>query len=179
MDKQLIEKYKDELMKMYRSVATIPTISTNNEITKPQQDFYSDYPILEDNFSSETGKLSVFITSFSEFYPVKGAKVTVFTGDYKNPTVISYSTTDESGKTEDFILAAPPKSLSLDSSNTAPSYSLYNMLVEADGYVDNVHLNIPVFTDVTSIQRSNLVFISAAAGNEGPFIYNENSIYNL
>ncbi len=182
MNKQLIEKYKNELLKMYSSAPKYKSaeVLNNAESTSPKQGFYTEgEPYSGNDATEENGRLTVSVTSISELYPVKGAKVTVFTGDYQNPKEIAVSITNESGKTTDFILPAPPRELSLESNNTIPPYSLYNILVESDNYADNIHLNIPIFRGVTSMQRSNLIPLGTTAQNKGPFIYNEFSDYNL
>lgn len=58
-------------------------------------------------------------------------------------TVVDSCATDESGKTKEFLLDAPPKSLSMASGAPALPYTLYNLRVSADGFLDNIHLNIP------------------------------------
>ena len=53
------------------------------------------------------------------------------------------------------------------------------MLVEADGYIDNIHLNIPVFSGVTSIQGSDMMLIETAGADKDAQIFNEGIDYNL
>jgi hypothetical protein len=57
-------------------------------------------------------------------------------------------------------------------------YSVYNMAVKADGFLTNVHLNIPIFSGITSIQKSDLILDSDQTGNE-PQIFDEGQKYNL
>ena len=52
-------------------------------------------------------------------------------------------------------------------------------MVQSDGFLDNIHLNIPVFRGVTSVQRSDLTPISVAGGRTEPIIFNEFSSYEL
>ena len=107
------------------------------------------------------------------------AKVTIFTGNADQMNIIDTAVTDQSGKTKVFTLPTPQKNLSLDSNNATIPYSKYNMLVTADGYIDNIHLNIPVFSGVTSIQRSNMLLRETAGVNKGAQIFNEENNYNL
>ena len=57
--------------------------------------------------------------------------------------------------------------------------SLYGMMVQADGYIDNVHLNIPVFSGVTSIQGSDMMLVETAGIDKGPQIFDELQQFTL
>ncbi len=167
MDKNLIEKYKKEMLDMYRSKTNaVPVIA---QIP----------PIHETSQNTATGNLIGIVTAVRSLYPVKNAKVTVFTGEYDNMNIIDTDLTDESGRTKTFVLPTPQKSLSLDQDNTAIPYAIYNMLIEADGYIKNIHLNIPVFSTVTSLQQSNLLLSETAGEDKGPQIFDESQNYNL
>ena len=163
LDNDLLNKYKQEMLSMYRPTKATPTASES-----PSQPS-----------STPTGKLLGIVTTVRELYPVENAKVTVFTGAYNNMQVIDSATTDQSGRTKFFILPTPQKSLSLEQSNTILPYATYNMMVEADGYIKNVHLNIPVFASVTSLQQSNLILEETAGQNKGPQIFDESQKYDL
>lgn len=167
MDKNLIEKYKEEMLKMYSSKAkSIPAVAPLPESSTPSQD-------------TASGNLIGIVTAVRSLYPVKNARVTVFTGDYENMNIIDTALTDESGRTKTFLLPTPQKSLSLDENNTVLPYALYNMLIEADGYIKNIHLNIPVFSTVTSLQQSNLLLEETAGTDKGPQIFDEAQKYDL
>lgn len=126
-----------------------------------------------------TGRLIAVVTSFNSLFPVEGARVTVWTGDMNHKTDLKTAITDQSGRTEAFVLPAPSASLSLDSSNTLPPYALYNMTVSAEGFVNSVHLNIPVFSGVTSIQKSNLTLLETAGTDSDDEIFDEAPNYGL
>ncbi|MDO5560649.1 MAG: hypothetical protein Q4F95_13795, partial [Oscillospiraceae bacterium] len=126
-----------------------------------------------------TGKLIVNVTTLRKLFPVVGADVTVFTGTYEDMDIIDTSRTDESGKSKVFSLAAPSKSMSLDPDENGNPYKPYNVLVVADGYIPNIHMNIPIFDSITSLQNSDLVYISASGGNPTPRITDESSSYTL
>lgn len=158
MHESLIEYYKNEMLKMYRKHVN---------------------PSKWETSENSIGKLIVTVTSVSYLYPVPYATVTVFTGAYENMTVFARDTASRSGVTRPFNLNAPPKRLSLESGSAEVPYSLYNLLIEAEGYVSNIHLNIPIFGGVTSLQRSNLLLLSAAGDNTGPIVYNEASSFEL
>lgn len=159
MDNNLIKKYKDEMLRIYRTSATIAPVNTTADTNK--------------------GYLIGIVTAVRSLYPVKNAKITIFTGDYENMNVIDSDLTDQSGRTKTFVLPTPESSISLDQNNTAIPYSLYNMAVEADGYIKNIHLNIPVFGTVTSLQQSNLLLEETAGEDKGPQIFDETQNYDL
>lgn len=191
MDNELIEKYKREFMRMYGSspVARIKPTAAQPEPPKPetagqtplyQQGAYEEgTPYDKEDSTDPNGRLTVMVTALSRLYPVENAKVTVFTGDYKAPNIIDTAHTDQSGKTKVFSLPAPSRGLSMEPDTGAQPYSLYNVLIEADGYADNLHINLPIFRGVTSLQRSNLTPLASFGGNKGPIVFNELSSSNL
>ena len=163
MDKNLIERYKEEMLKMYSAVAksadaNVPKIITQND---------------------EKGYLLGIATEIRGLYFVPDAKVTVFTGTPDNMNIIDTSYTDQTGKTKEFSLPAPNITLSETPQESALPYSLYNMMFEAEGYLTNVHLNIPVFPSVTSRQTSNLLLLETAGKDKSPRIFDESQKYNL
>ena len=129
--------------------------------------------------NTTTGKLLGIVTTIKEIYPVKNAKVTIFTGDYDDMTIVDSSLTDESGRTKTFVLPTPEKAISLNQNSTVLPYASYNMLVEADGYITNIHLNIPVFGTITSLQESNLLLIETAGEDKRPQVFDEAQKYDL
>lgn len=170
MDNALIEKYKQEMLNMQKrakpeNLRFMPTVQSNIQPTPSEE--------------TNSGKLSAFVTTLRAIYPVKGARVTVFTGNYDNMDVIATATTDESGKSPAFELPAPPRSESEAPDISDKPYSSYNMLVQADGYIDNIHLNIPVFSGVESVQRSNMLLRETAGENKGPQIFDESQQFTL
>lgn len=195
MDRDLIEKYKNELMKMYRAHADTrarftaadaePSEETAPQVQMPPTEleqpgvYVPGEPSLGDDASDQNGRLVAIVTAISYLYPVPNAKVTIFTGPYEEMQVAATDTTNQSGRTAVFELYAPPRQLSMQSGSTEQPYSLYNMLIEAEGFVSNLHLNIPVFRGVTSLQRSNLLPVSAAGKITGPIVYNESASFNL
>jgi len=163
LDKNLIEKYKNEMLKMYNK--------TNKNTAVPA--------VAQTSNSSTTGGLLAIVTTVRSLYPVKNAKVTIFTGEYPDINVVDTALTDQSGRTKLFSLPTPEKSLSLQEDNTLLPYAVYNMIIEADGYIKNIHLNIPVFSGVTSLQQSNLLLTETAGEDKGPFIFDESQKYDL
>lgn len=166
MDEQILEKYKAQMLEMYqKSNRAVPTVTEPLPETPPTD--------------TASGKLIGLVTTVRSLYPVPNAKITVFEGSPDNMNVIDTAFTDQSGRTREFVLPTPKKALSLDEQNTVIPYALYNMMVEADGYVSNIHLNIPVFSGVTSLQRSNLMLSETAGMNKGPQIFDEGQKYDL
>lgn len=190
MDNELIEKYKKELLRMYKASPTShikPTAATEPpkaDTAEPphlnkQGAYEPGTPYDKEDSTDQNGRLTVMVTAISKLYPVENAKVTVFTGDYKTPDIIDTDLTDQSGKTKTFSLPAPSRGLSMEPDSGAQPYTLYNVLVEADGYADNLHINLPIFRGVTSLQRSNLTPLASFGGNKGPIVFNELSSFNL
>ena len=170
MDKNLIEQYKAQMMDMYRTAKGTPTTPKFVAESAPER---SNPP------SDEAGSLIAVVSTLRSLYPLEGARVTVFKGDLQNMQVIQTLVTDQSGRTASFILDAPAKEMSLDSAETGIPYATYNMLVQAEGFRDNIHLNIPVFSSVTSIQRSNMMLLETAGEDKGPQIFDEAQQFNL
>ena len=172
MDKDLLENYKSQMLKMYNSVKeSNPTAAPSPTIPEPE-------PMPPQ--STTTGSLIGIVTAIRSLYPINNAKVTVFKGDYNGDMqIIDSDLTDNSGRTKTFNLPTPELALSLDETNTQIPYSLYNLLIEADGYIKNIHLNIPVFSNVTSLQQSNLILEETAGQDKGPTVFDEAQKYNL
>ena len=174
MEREIIEKYKEEMLRMYEKTnkgknSNAKSVQVASENIQPQP-----------KITPQTnGNLLAVVTTVRTLYPVPNAKVTVFTGDYENMKVVDYAFTDQSGRTKVFALPAPSSALSLDEDNKQLPYAIYNMLVEADGYIDNIHLNIPVFSGVTSIQGSNMLLKETAGANMDVQIFDEAEKYDL
>ena len=161
MDKKLIEKYKNEIIKTYAkrkdfTFEKVKSAASGNIKAMPEND----------------GALIVVVTAVRSLYPIENARVTVFSGENESREDIVTVLTDESGKTEPIYLSAPDKQLSLESENKLKPYSEYNIEVKAEGYVDSVFLNVPVFDGITSLQRANMLLLETAGEQKGPIIYN-------
>ena len=165
MDKRLTEKYKKELSQIKEMNSKEATTAA-----KP-----AAAPVEDTGY----GFLTAMVTSLRGIYPVKNAEVTIFTGNVGNEQVYDRAFTDESGKTRPFRLPTPPLSMSLTPDETALPYSRYNMRVKADGYVENVFYNIPVFSGINSIQRSNMLLLETAGKDKGPMIFDEGQSFDL
>ncbi len=170
------QDYARELMRMYGSRENYSTPSAQ-PIPAPLP---QTQPITEHRFEDGTGGMQVNVTTLGRLYPVKDALVTVFTGNADNMTVIETDVTDQSGKTGIFNLKTPPVAESQQAENGGVlPYANYNISVKSDGYVEQMALNIPVFSGVVSVQGIDLLPIAAAGGHTSPQIINEDNKYNL
>lgn len=172
MNNELFEKYKNEMLKMYNSVHKDKAVPV---IAEPEP---MPIPTTPPPQNEQNGRLLGVVTSFNSLYPVENAKVTIFLGEYEDMNVIDTDLTDNSGKTKVFSLPTPDKNLSMAPDLSQRPYAVYNMLVESDGFLKNIHLNIPVFSGITSIQRSDLI-IDADQSDSEPQIFDEGQKYNL
>ncbi len=168
------QDYARELMEMYRTSATVPAqavvpIETVKVPVIPA-------PVFEDG----TGGMQVNVTTLGRLYPVKGAIITVFTGEVGNATVVETGITDESGKSGVFNLKTPPKADSQQAENGGViPYANYNVSVKSDGYVEQIAMNVPVFSGVVSVQGVDLLPVAAAGQNTSPQIIQEGNNYDL
>ncbi len=154
MDKDLIERYKSQMLELRKKAAPTVAQSEENE-TLPTPD-------------SQTGGLIVSVTTLRGLFPVKNALVTVYTGLGDTYNEIDSDYTDESGRTKRFILSTPKKSLSQTAGGSEVPYSLYNISVRSDGFIDWLETDIPVFPETVSLQNADLTVSGAAGKNDAP-----------
>lgn len=181
MDKSLFKKYIDEMKQMQKK-AVLPTPSPDF-VSNAERDDASELPApksiptvvtpeLPSTDMQGQGFLIVDVTSVRELYPVRNAKITVFTGDSDNRTVFAEGLTDVSGKAGPFVLSAPSIEYSEEANSEILPFAYYNLLTEADGFVDTIHLGIQIFDKVTSIQKVNLLPVQNGQG-DSTIIINE------
>lgn len=170
--------YARELLEMYRAVPhDTQIVPTAAPADPPPQTVVIPNP---NNFEDGTGGMQVNVTTLRRLYPVGGAMVTVFTGAPDNMTVIETDTTDESGKSGVFKLKTPMRQESQQpEANGILPYSSYNVSVKSDGYVEQIAMNVPVFSGVVSVQGIDLTPIAAAGGHTSPQIIEGGNKYNL
>lgn len=154
MDKALIEEYKRKMLEL-RNKAIPAVAQVEDSSALPDTD-------------SRSGGLIVSVTSLRGLFPVKNALVTVFTGAGNSYTEVDRDYTDESGRTKKFILSTPDISLSQSSGNSETPYSLYNISVKSDGFIDWLETDIPVFPKTVSLQNADLTVSGAAGKNQTP-----------
>lgn len=162
MDSELIKKYTDEMFKM--RARAVPAAAMN--IARPDAE-------------RSNGGVTVRVTTLRGLYPVEGATVTVYSGEEGDRTVYGTAVTDQSGKTPVFTLETPSKALSQSAGADEKPYSTYNISVTADGFVEHISRNVPVFPDTLSVQTVDLMSISASGGNNSPQITDEGQKYEL
>lgn len=185
MPEKTPQDYARELMEMYREnrAELLQDTDPNNivrQLIPPEAPRQPASPPAKTVFEDGTGGLSVNVTTLRRIYPVKGATVTVFTGAPTAPVVIETSITDESGQSGIFNLKTPLKSESqqADEGGDLP-YANYNISVRSDGYVEQIAMNVPVFSGVISVQGIDLIPIAAAGGHTQPQIIQEGNDYDL
>ena len=175
------QDYARELLEMYRANSTVPTQNTVPlEPTQATYELPNKTQPIPDIFEDGTGGIVVNVTTLGRLYPVKNALVTVFTGEPNNMTVIETDITDESGKSGVFNLKTPPKSESQQAENDgALPYANYNISVRSDGYVEQIAMNVPVFSEIISVQSIDLLPVATAGQNTTPQIIQEGNNHNL
>ena len=117
------------------------------------------------------GSLIVQVSLADRAVPVPGVKVTVRPAGKE--TIISVMETDNSGKTQELELPAPPKSLSQTPGSKVPPYSLYDVTIEFPGYNTTLDRNVPVFDGIRSIQPASLTPVEKAKGGNREEIVEE------
>lgn len=180
MTEKTPQDYARELIEMYRANMTQPSTSPEAQNIEPPQNLTQQQDFEENSFDDGVGGLSVNVTTLRRLYPVKGATVTVFTGDINAKNVIETDVTDESGKSSVFKLKTPAKADSQQAENIGIlPYASYNVSVRSDGYVEQIAMNVPVFSGVISVQGIDLVPVTAAGGHTNPQIIEGGNDYNL
>lgn len=107
--------------------------------------------------NSQFGTLLFQVTGGQGSVPIANATV-VISKSLPNGYMLSITaTTDESGKTEEFSLPAPSRTLS-QIPGTADVFSTYHARISAPGTVSAVVHDIPIFDGVTTIQPVSLSF---------------------
>ncbi len=149
MDNSLIEKYKTEMLEIYRKAGAE---RANLNAGKEKSDARSAKSGEAENF----GRLKVAVTTLGSRYPLENACVTVFSGDDENRKIEARGFTDRSGKTDAFLLKTPPRSLSLTPAPDGKPYADYALEIKADGFADVIYSRVAVFGGVTTLKRAKL-----------------------
>lgn len=169
------QDYANELLKIYREKGDFLQKKKSKE-TVVQTAAPTELPIqLENN----KGGLMINVTTLRGLYPVEGALVTVFTGERSNMQIIEIDATDASGKSKTFALSAPPRAESQQESDNKKPYSSYNVSVRSDGFIEQIAMNVPIFSGVVSVQNIDLVKNTVVGQNTSPQIIEGGNNYNL
>ena len=110
------------------------------------------------------GYLQVDVVSDVNNFPVQDAEITISSVDAPE-TVIRRLMTNSSGQTENVVLEAPPKALSLRPGDARP-YSEYQVAVSAPGYEPAVIAGTEILADTTAIQNVRLHPLAGYDGEE-------------
>lgn len=110
------------------------------------------------------GYLQVDVVSDVNNFPVQDAEITISSVDTPE-TVIRRLMTNSSGQTENVVLEAPPKALSLRPGDVRP-YSEYQVAVSAPGYEPAVIAGTEILADTTAIQNVRLHPLAGYDGEE-------------
>ncbi|MCL2508881.1 MAG: hypothetical protein FWF05_06865, partial [Oscillospiraceae bacterium] len=100
-----------------------------------------------------TGYLIVQVKTGDSALPVGDARVRVL--DLQGNTIYDVKT-DQNGNTEKLSLDAPDAAASLNPNNTEPTYSLWNVIVRADGYRGENIRNVQILDTETAILPVNM-----------------------
>ena len=105
---------------------------------------------------TESGYLTVRVSTALGVIPLSDASVTVRGTDDRNRDTVYSLRTDSDGKTEKLTLPTPPKADSESPQGEFP-FALYEVDVAKDGYLPLSVPSVPVFSGIHSIQPAILV----------------------
>ena len=112
------------------------------------------------NASTENvGYLVVRVSTARGAIPLENATVSVRGSTQQNSGIIYSLETNVSGLTKRLPLPAPPKENSLSPDGDTP-FSLWNIDVFRKGFVTARYSNVPIYSDITSVQNAELVPLS-------------------
>lgn len=122
------------------------------------------------------GYLIVRVSTARGAIPLANATVSVRGSTPQNSGIVYSLESDISGLTPKLPLPAPPRSNSL-SPNQDVAFSLWNIDVFAKGFITAHYSNVPVYSDITSIQSAELIPLGEGfSPNES---FNESETPNL
>ena len=107
--------------------------------------------------NTETGFLTVRVSTAGGAVPLEGAAVNIRGGDVEDSSVIYALSTNSDGLTPTVPLDTPPRSASEAPQYTVPPYAVYNVDVFAAGYAPAFFHNVPIFSGINSVQPAVLL----------------------
>lgn len=117
------------------------------------------------NQSTYTGEGTLIIraTGGNGAFPIEGAVVNISgrNGNDEGVGVIYSLRTDQSGLTEAVALPAPEGDLSLTPNSGVQPYSVYDITITKNGYLDSENAGVQIFDGITAIQTFDMIPISA------------------
>ncbi len=142
-----VENYIEELREFQkRSTNYIPTQVNQNAANN-------------NDYSPYRGRLIFNITHSQGTFPVPNALITIYDGD----TIIKGVTTDESGKSPNITLDAFDSRFSESPGNDSRSITkYYNAKIEADEFIPVMIQNIPIYENITTLQKFDMLAKTAA-----------------
>lgn len=175
-----IFQIEKETAKVYETVRDIPVVPQNTRSDTVAGDTEKKQQTPQKDNVMGMGRLIVNVTTGQGLFPVEGAAVIISGGG--NDDEITTVITDMSGKTPLMYLPAPPREKSIIPSEKGDgdgTRAQYNITVTAPGYVTTVIEGVSVFDGVTSIQKADIMTLSASGGNSAPRIVDERTTYKL
>ena len=103
------------------------------------------------------GTLSVRTYTAGDALPVPRASVRIFGAEEANRFSVHSLLTDENGISPTVSLPAPNRKYSLEPHPDEPPYAIYDIEVNADGYLPRLLRSVPIFGGVYSLQPVSLV----------------------
>ena len=104
------------------------------------------------------GEFIIRVVSGGVAFPVEGAVVTVSGREENGMSGVVYSLrTDNSGLTPKISLPAPSGSLSLVPGTGVQPYSVYDIKVTKNGFLDSENAGVQIFDTITAIQTFQLI----------------------
>jgi len=119
---------------------------------------------MQESIYEGEGKLIVRVTGGNGAFPIENAVVNISgrNGDDEGSGVIYSLRTDESGLTETVVLPAPSGSLSLTPGGSGVKpYSVYDITVSRNGYLDSENAGVQIFDGITAIQYFDMIPLQA------------------
>ena len=156
---------------------TPPSAPPTEPIDIPANEFRRDMwnPTPEE---SGTGFLQIRVTTGRGALPIEGARVVVARPDeYQNPNRLVMET-DADGSTPFIALPTVDKSLSQRPSLTRP-FSTYDIRTEAPNQLTVINLHVPIFDEVSSIQRVDMVGPEENYSGDGIVIFDDTAISRI
>ena len=172
MDKNQMERYRDEMMRLYsrRSDNDRQETPENNEERYPEPDIselYENEEKADDEIFADTeksytnyindGYILAYVRAGDESSPVANATVTITAAIDGRRVILASGVTDDSGTSPRFRLPVPDISHSQTPEAEIRPYSLFDVSVSADGYFNAKSVDVPVFSGVTSVQNFNMI----------------------
>ncbi len=129
------------------------------------------------NINSETGVLSIRTYAGEQSFAVPSVRVMIFLPLPSGNITLYDGITDISGLSDSVILPAPSKALSMSPrSDRVLPYAEYTVYVEHPSFVRALFNNVPVFSNIESVQPVAMIAKSAGAQDPEPIVVDESGL---